>query len=64
MKYVKLFESEDNNFQEIQTLIDNNQFLKGKVVADKNTVFEAGDFILLLGDLSHITDAHVDNTWV
>ena len=43
-------------------MIDNNQFLKGKVKADNSTVFEAGDFILLLSDLSHITDAHVDET--
>ena len=47
-------------YQEIQNMIDNNQFLKGKVKADKDTVFEAGDFILLLSDLTHITDAHVD----
>jgi hypothetical protein len=43
-------------------MIDNNQFLKGKVKADNSTIFEAGDFILLLGDLSHITDAHVEET--
>ena len=49
-------------YQEIQNMIDNNQFLKGKVKADNSTVFEAGDFILLLSDLSHITDAHVDET--
>lgn len=49
-------------YDQIQTMIDGNQFLKGKVKADQSTVFEAGDFILLLGDLSHITDAHVDET--
>jgi hypothetical protein len=49
-------------YQEIQNLIDNNQFLKGKVKADKSTVFEAGNFLLLLGDLSHITESHVDET--
>jgi len=49
-------------YDQINVMIDSNQFLKGKVVADKETVFEAGDFILLLGDLSHITDAHVDET--
>lgn len=62
MKYIKLFESEDNTLVEIQKMIDENQFLKGKIVADNNTVFEAGDFILLLGDLSHITEAHVDES--
>ena len=63
MRYLKLFENlEEGVYQEIQSMIDNNQFLKGKVKADNSTVFEAGDFILLLGDLSHITDAHVEET--
>ena len=66
MKYIKLFENIENTedlvYSQIQSMIDNNQFLKGKVEANKDTVFEAGEFILLLGDLSHITDAHVDDT--
>lgn len=63
MKYLKIFEDlNETLYQEIQNMIDNNQFLKGKVKADKSTVYEAGDYILLLGDLSHITDAHVDET--
>ena len=63
MKYLKMFEHlNETLYQEIQNMIDNNQFLKGKVKADKDTVFEAGDFILLLSDLTHITDAHVDET--
>ena len=63
MKYIKIFEDlNETLYQEIQNMIDNNQFLKGKVKADKSTVYEAGDYILLLGDLSHITDAHVDET--
>ena len=63
MKHLKIFEdfeAQGTIYPEIQKMIDENQFLKGKVVADKNTVFEAGDYILLLSDLSHITDAHVD----
>lgn len=61
LKHIKLFENLDESvYSEIQKMIDENQFLKGKVTADKNTVFEAGDFILLLGELGHITDAHVD----
>jgi hypothetical protein len=61
MKYIKMFEDlNETLYQEIQNMIDNNQFLKGKVKADNSTVFEAGDFILLLSDLTHITDAHVD----
>ena len=63
MRYLRIFENlEEGVYQEIQSMIDNNQFLKGKVKADNSTVFEAGDFILLLGDLSHITDAHVEET--
>ena len=61
MKYLKLYEAlEESVYSEIQKMIDENQFLKGKVTADKNTIFEASNFILLLGDLGHITDAHVD----
>ena len=57
MKHIKLFENiEETLYAEIQSMIDANQFLKGKVKADKTTVFEAGDFILLLSDLSHITE--------
>ena len=63
MKHLKLFEDlNETLYQEIQNMIDNNQFLKGKVKANEDTIFEAGDFILLLDDLSHITDAHVDET--
>jgi hypothetical protein len=63
IKKFKMFESiDETTYQEIQNMIDANQYLKGKVVADKESVFEAGDFILLLDDLSHITDAHVDET--
>ena len=65
MKHLKIFEdfeAQGTIYPEIQKMIDENQFLKGKVIADKNTVYEAGDYILLLSDLSHITDAHVDET--
>lgn len=66
IKSFRLFEGieggEQMVYDQINSMIEANQFLKGKVVADKDTVFEAGDFILLLGDLSHITDAHVDDT--
>jgi len=63
MKYIKMFEDlNEILYQEIQNMIENNQFLKGKVKANENTIFEANDFILLIDDLSHITDAHVDET--
>ena len=66
MRYLRLFENIENSeeliYGQIQSMIDNNQFLKGKVEANKDTVFEAADFILLLGELSHITDAHVEET--
>lgn len=59
----RIFESlEDSAYQEIQKLIDANQFLKGKIKASNETVFEAGDYLLILSDLSHITEAHVDET--
>ena len=50
------FEAQGTIYLEIQKMIDENQFLKGKIQANKDTVYEAGDYILLLGDLSHITD--------
>jgi hypothetical protein len=63
---IKLFENIENPeeiiYGQIQSMIENNQFLKGKVEANKETVYDAGDYILLLGDLSHITDAHVEET--
>jgi hypothetical protein len=64
MKHLQKFNEslEDNIYSEIQKMIDTNQFLKGKVTATKESIFETGDFILLLDDLSHITDAHVDET--
>ncbi len=68
MKNIKSFrlfegiEGEEMIYNQINTMIESNQFLKGKVVANKDTVFEAGDFMLLLGDLGHITDAHIDET--
>ena len=35
MKYIKMFEDlNETLYQEIQNMIDNNQFLKGKVKAD------------------------------
>jgi hypothetical protein len=66
MKHIRLFENVEDGeeliYSQIQSMIDNNQFLKGKVEANKDTVYESGDFILLLGDLSHITDSHVEET--
>ena len=64
MKHLQKFNEtlEDNIYLEIQKMIDENQFLKGKVNATKETIFETGDFILLLDDLSHITEAHVDES--
>lgn len=63
IKKLRMFESMDETVHSaVQSMIDNNQYLKGKVVAGPDTVFEAGDFILLLGDLKHITDAHVEET--
>jgi hypothetical protein len=64
MKHLQKFNEslEDNIYSEIQQMVDANQFLKGKVTATKESVFEAGDFILLLDDLTHITESHIDET--
>ena len=54
MRHLQKFNEalEDNIYLEIQKMVDNNQFLKGKVKATKETVCEAGDFILLLDELA------------
>jgi len=62
IKKFRLFENLDNIYPDIQKMIDNNDFLKGKIDANSNTVFEAGDYILLIDDVSHITDSHIDET--
>jgi hypothetical protein len=64
IKRHRVFESMDETiYSAIQELIDKNPHLKDKKVeAGKDNVFEAGDFLLLLGDLGHITDAHVEET--
>lgn len=63
MKYLKMFEAlEESVYEEINGMIQANDILKKSgIEANKDTVFEAGDFILLLGDLKHILDAHVDD---
>jgi len=46
MKHLKLyedFEAQGTVYPEIQKMIDENQFLKGKVQANKDTVYEAGE---------------------
>ena len=47
-------------FEEIQAIIDGNQYLKGKVVADENTVHDLGDKFLLMSSVSHIAERHQD----
>jgi hypothetical protein len=55
-KYLE--EQECNPLQEIQQLIDGNQYLKGKVVASKKTVHDLGDKYLLMAGVSHIAERH------
>jgi len=47
MKHIRLFENVEDGeeliYSQIQSMIDNNQFLKGKVEANKDTVYESGD---------------------
>ena len=45
-------------FKEIQNIIDGNQYLKGKVVADDNTVYDLGDKYFLMSGVSHLAERH------
>lgn len=50
------------NVEEIQKMIDNNEFLKGKVVAKNDDVIEGKKFVLLFSSESakHIAERHLD----
>lgn len=47
-------------YGEIQTIIDNNQYLKGKIQANKDTVFDLGDKFFLMSEVDHIAERHQD----
>jgi hypothetical protein len=55
--------NEDENIsQEIQTLIDKNDFLKGKVKSTPADIIEGNKFVLLFSEdaAKHITERHLD----
>jgi hypothetical protein len=55
---------EENISQEIQALIDKNDFLKGKVTAAPSDIIEGNKFVLLFSEDSskHIAERHLDGT--
>ena len=60
-----LREQEESSLaQQIQQMIDNNQFLKGKVVAKEEDILEGKNFVLLFSDESarHIAARHMDGS--
>ena len=47
-------------YEEIQNIIDGNQYLKGKVEANQNTVHDLGDRYLLMAGVAHLKQRHAD----
>ena len=56
----KYLNEETAPYEEIQAIIDANQYLKGKVVADEKTVYDLGDKYFLMSGVSHISERHKD----
>ena len=57
-KWQKFLNENEIPFKEIQNIIDGNQYLKGKVVADDNTVYDLGDKYFLMSGVSHLAERH------
>ena len=57
-KWQKFLNESEIPFKEIQNIIDGNQYLKGKVVADDNTVYDLGDKYFLMSGVSHLAERH------
>ena len=47
-------------YEEIQAIIDGNQYLKGNVTASEETVYDMGDKYFLMSGVSHIAERHQD----
>jgi hypothetical protein len=47
-------------YEEIQAIIDGNQYLKGQIVASEETVYDLGDKYFLMSGVSHIAERHKD----
>ena len=50
----------ESPYEEIQAIIDGNQYLKGKIVASEETVYDLGDKYFLMSGVSHIAERHKD----
>ena len=62
-KHLKLNEATEQDVTQVQSFIDNNQFLKGKTVA-LNDLIDGDKFILYVSDdsLNHIKERHKDES--
>jgi len=47
-------------YEEIQNIIDGNQYLRGKITAGPENVHDLGDKYLLMSGVSHISERHKD----
>jgi hypothetical protein len=47
-------------YEEIQSIIDSNPYLKGKIEANETTVHDLGDKYLLMSGVTHIAERHQD----
>jgi len=59
-KWNKFINETTAPYDEIQEIIDKNQYLKGKIVANEETVYDLGDKYFLMSGVSHIAERHKD----
>tara|TARA_R100000951_G_C2613081_1_gene171853 strand:+ start:401 stop:1027 length:627 start_codon:yes stop_codon:yes gene_type:complete len=59
-KWNKFLNETTAPYDEIQEIIDKNQYLKGKIVANEETVYDLGDKYFLMSGVSHIAERHKD----
>ena len=50
-------------YEEIQAIIDGNQYLKGNVTASEETVYDMGDKYFLMSGVSHIAERHTGRVY-
>ena len=56
----KFLEEDRSPYEEIQQIIDGNQYLKGKIEASEKTVHDLGDKFLLMSGVGHLKERHAD----
>ena len=59
-KWNNYLNEESVPYEEIQAIIDGNQYLKGQIVANEETVYDLGDKYFLMSGVSHIAKRHKD----